>query len=216
MLNDEFILGQGLGHQLELAFRRNGWTTADVHTLCGGDLLGRLRKQMLKPAEPVVSLQGTLDRNPLFKVWKTITIGTRTAEEIIQALLDEHYRVDENSLKVLRASTFETAPTQVNLAILSHTDLGYDNGKLPHFSVICRRIQRLGFELCTPEMAAELRLLNYDDQEEFPDTYVAMRAIEGLVMYHYQSEDYGTLNLSASDINGASDYETMSYICVIP
>ena len=41
-MGDKFILSQGQGHELEMAFGRNGWTNADVKKLCGGDLLAQI------------------------------------------------------------------------------------------------------------------------------------------------------------------------------
>lgn len=41
-MTDTFVMGQGLGHQLEMAFDRNGWTKADVQKLKEGDKLAQV------------------------------------------------------------------------------------------------------------------------------------------------------------------------------
>lgn len=41
---DEFTLSVGLAHQLEHAFRRNYWTTADVHRLCRDNTLDLVKE----------------------------------------------------------------------------------------------------------------------------------------------------------------------------
>ena len=41
-MSDEFEMGQGLGHHLEMGFARNGWTKADVNKLGQGDLLAHV------------------------------------------------------------------------------------------------------------------------------------------------------------------------------
>ena len=43
-MTDKFEMGQGLGHHLEVAFNRNGWTKADVNKLGQGDLLAEILK----------------------------------------------------------------------------------------------------------------------------------------------------------------------------
>lgn len=216
MQNDEFILGQGLGHQLELAFRRNGWSTADVHALCKGDLLARLRQQMLKPAEPIGTLSGILERNPLFEPWKTITIGTRTADELIRALLDEEYVVDDEAQKILREASFATQQTEVTLVNLTHKDLGYEDGEIPHYSIVCRHIRHLGFSLCTPEIAATLRLLTFDDQNQRPVTFMAMAAVEGKFFEQYLNDEEGSLQLYTQDVSEVDGISEIDFVCVIP
>jgi hypothetical protein len=41
-MSDEFEMGQGLGHHLEMGFARNRWTKADVNKLGQGDLLAQV------------------------------------------------------------------------------------------------------------------------------------------------------------------------------
>lgn len=215
MRNDEFVLGQGAGHMLELAFRRNGWTLAEVHALSSGDLLGRLRKLMLEPAEPAALLKNTLKRGPLFQPWKTIDIGVHTADEVIQLLLDQGYPVDTMAQTVLRDSVFAAEPTQAHLANLSHLDLGFEDGEIPHFTIVRRRIKYMGFELCTPEIAAELRLINFDDQDA-GITLMAMDAVEEHILEQYFNEMDGELELYSQNINEIDNYNEVNYICVIP
>ncbi|MEK9132006.1 MAG: hypothetical protein AAB447_03790 [Patescibacteria group bacterium] len=43
VMNDAFIMGQGLGHQLEQALARNDWTSQLVHQATGGVFLGDVK-----------------------------------------------------------------------------------------------------------------------------------------------------------------------------
>ncbi len=217
MKNDEFILTQGLGQQLEFAFRRNGWDAGQVHKLCEGDRLGLIRQFMLQPNEPPSDLSGTLKRNPLFVPWKTITIGRRkSVDDLLQALKQEAYPVWPSAEAILRHPDviLATEETRVNLALLNGRDLGLDEHL--HYSIMRRRMIRMGFKLCTPEMAAELRLV-WDDQEEIR-TVVAMEPIDGDVLDMNLDNDKGELELASSHVNELAGYsaDCLQYICVIP
>jgi hypothetical protein len=49
MSNDQFALSIGQAQQLEFAFSRNDWTPADVHKLCEGETLGRVKSFLGDP-----------------------------------------------------------------------------------------------------------------------------------------------------------------------
>lgn len=49
MSNDQFALSIGQAQQLEFALNRNGWTSADVHKLCEGETLGRVKSFLDDP-----------------------------------------------------------------------------------------------------------------------------------------------------------------------
>lgn len=214
MNNDEVILTPGIIIELERSLQRNGWKRNDVHTICGGDLLGRMRKHMVKPAKPVASLKGALDRGPLFKPWKTITIGKRrSVDELLNALRDDEYEVYEEAADLLRQTTLEKVERQVNLAVLSLEDLNTEEPL--HHSIMCRRIRHMGFELCTAEMIAELRL-NFDDQEDLI-TLSAMTPVGGRILEPYLDNDEGKLVLSIQEQGECDNFNgAVDYICVIP
>jgi hypothetical protein len=216
MENDKFILTQGLGQQLEFAFRRNGWDAAQVHTLCQGDLLGLVRQFMLKPNDPPADLRHTLNQNPLFVPWKTITIGKRRSmEELINALVEEKYPI-ECALKLLRhpSITLAKVETEVHLAKLTLENFGFTD--YLNYTAMCRRLKKMGFELGTAEIAAELRL-NFDEQEDM-GTVMAMEPIDGEVLDLYLDDDEGSLELFAEEISDYKNYSPgcLEYVCVIP
>ena len=72
------------------------------------------------------------------------------------------------------AFTLSKTKTEVQLAVLSATDLGGE----PHESVISlyARARRLGYELCPPEVAVQLRL-QYRDQPIGESLDIAMEPI---------------------------------------
>lgn len=216
MENDKFVLTQGQGQQLEFAFRRNGWTEAQVHQLCKGDLLGLVRQFMLKPSNPPAALRHTLDQNPLFVPWKTITIGKRRSmDELIQALEADKYGI-EHALKLLRhpGITLATTETEVHLAKLTLEDFGFSN--YLNYAGMCRRLKKMGFELGTAEMAAELRL-NFDEQEDMA-MVMAMEPIDGEVLDLYLDDENGNLELYGQEVDEYRRYTPgcLEYICVIP
>lgn len=51
MSNDEFVLGAGQAHELELAFRRTGWSNGEVKVLSMGNNLQQVREFVLGRAE---------------------------------------------------------------------------------------------------------------------------------------------------------------------
>lgn len=53
-MNNELIIGQGLGHQLEQAFARNGWTKEQVNSASGGEFLGNVRLVLEEKAKIVL------------------------------------------------------------------------------------------------------------------------------------------------------------------
>lgn len=216
MKNDEFILTQGLGQQLEFAFRRNNWDAAQVHRLCQGDILGRVRHHMLQPDEPH-SLANTLERNPIFIPWKTITIGKRrSVDELLQALADDNYPVWPEAEAMLRHPdvVLATQETEIRIARLTISDFGLED--YLHFSIMRRRMKKMGFELCTAEMAAELRLV-CDDQEDIA-TMIAMKPINDMVLSLRLDDEKGELELSCQEVVELNNYTPgfLEYICVIP
>lgn len=217
MKNDEFTLTQGLGQQLEFAFRRNGWDAGQVHKLCEGDRLSLIRQFMLQPNEPPSDLKGTLEQNPLFVPWKTITIGKRkSVDELIQTLKDDDYDLSEAAENILRdpGNVLATSVTEIKLAKLTLRYFGLY--QYLHYSIMCRRIRKMGFQLCTPEMAAELRL-EFDDQEDMV-IVMSMEAVGGNVLDQDLDDYEGRLSLSTYEASELGGYTPgcVEFICVIP
>ncbi len=65
-MGDKFKMGQGLGHQLEMALERTGWTEEKVNELTKGDFLARVRQVVDGLAEIVVP--------KLLKLLRTVSV----------------------------------------------------------------------------------------------------------------------------------------------
>gem|GEM_PF-6650528 len=170
---------------------------------------------MLKPNNPPDGLKHTLDQNPLFVPWKTITIGKRrSVDELIGALKADNYPV-KNALSVLRhpSVVLATTETEVHLAKLSLKDFGFQDHL--SFSSMCRRLKKMGFGLGTAEMAAELR---FEFDEQGATAVMAMEPVNGEVLDLYLDEEAGVLELYAQEAEEYMGYapDCLDYICVIP
>jgi hypothetical protein len=109
--------------------------------------------------------------------WKTISLGTFTsANALIDALDEARVAIGEMADEALHRPAFTVTKfkSDVQLVVLSAAQLGGLDGAVR--SEILARGRRLGFELCSPEAAAQLRL-QYADQPvgEFLD--IAMEPI---------------------------------------
>lgn len=55
-MTDSFALSIGQAQQLEFAFQRNGWTAADVHRLCQGEVLASVKEFLNQKPNPSLFL----------------------------------------------------------------------------------------------------------------------------------------------------------------
>jgi hypothetical protein len=97
-------------------------------------------------------------------VWKTISLGTYTSHiEMFDALDEAGVHIGDLADGVLHrpAFTLSKVKMDVQLVALSASDLGF-GGHEPLESLYARA-RRLGYELCSPEVAVQLRL-QYRDQ----------------------------------------------------
>ena len=100
-----------------------------------------------------------------FKVWKTITLGTRhkTAEDFRAALQAAGCYITDSANAILDLPAFQAADqeTEIDLVVASIAHLGLRE-KAGHHN-ICARARELGLELCPAEVGPQLRL-QYLDQ----------------------------------------------------
>jgi hypothetical protein len=97
-------------------------------------------------------------------VWKTISLGTYTSHiEMFDALDEAGVHIGDLADGVLHRPGFTLSKVKmdVQLVVLSASDLGF-RGREPLASLYARA-RRLGYELCSPEVAVQLRL-QYRDQ----------------------------------------------------
>jgi hypothetical protein len=109
--------------------------------------------------------------------WKTISLGTFTSTNaMFNALDDRDIHVGNMADEILHRPTFTISKVKMDtqLVVLSVNQLSF--GKQSSLAAIFARARKLGYELCPPEVAVQLRL-QYNDQPigEFLD--IAMEPI---------------------------------------
>jgi hypothetical protein len=126
-------------------------------------------------AQTNASLDDTYIASP--PVWKTISLGAYASSTAMFDALDEaSVHIGDLADEVLHRPAFTRSKmkTHVQLVVLSATDLGLSARE--SLASVYARASRLGYELCPPEVAVQLRL-QYRDQPvgEFLD--IAMEPI---------------------------------------
>jgi hypothetical protein len=109
--------------------------------------------------------------------WKTISLGTFTSiHAMFNALDDRDIHIGDMADEILHRPTFTISKVKMEaeLVVLSVSQLS--SGKQSSLAAIFARARKLGYELCPPEVAVQLRL-QYNDQPigEFLD--IAMEPI---------------------------------------
>jgi hypothetical protein len=123
-------------------------------------------------------LQAAAVAAPDFPVWKRLTLGTYKGVNALRAAFDAaRVRVGDSADEILGRPgfAFSQTRTDVDLAVVSVAELGFDNST--SLADIYRRAGELGLELCAAEVAPLLRL-QYADQPMGEFLNVAMRPIE--------------------------------------
>jgi len=100
-----------------------------------------------------------------FNLWRTIKLGTGlvTADDFRRALKAAGHHIGDWANDILGqcAFTASTKETEVDLVVVSVSELGFPNGATRQ--EIYRKAQKLGLMLCSPEVGPQLRL-QYPDQ----------------------------------------------------
>jgi hypothetical protein len=109
--------------------------------------------------------------------WKTISLGTFTSTNaMFNALDDRDIHIGDLADEILHRPAFTISKVRMDmdLAVLSVNQLS--PGKQSSLAAIFARVRKLGYALCPPEVAVQLRL-QYNDQPigEFLD--IAMEPI---------------------------------------
>ncbi len=109
------------------------------------------------------------DGKPMFRVWRTITLGQRESIHDLIAALDYADILVHQDIRTALGRT-KLIPTSEHLNIeltkVSFRDIGFPDGA--HYAVAKRRLAELGLGLCSMDMVAEARLayLDQDDEDE--------------------------------------------------
>ena len=99
----------------------------------------------------------------------TVTLGSHEdGEALLDSLTKNHFRVSKWSIQALTHRDFpvEEAERQVDVIVMSLLEMGFLQDELASLDTIIKRAKKLGFEVCTPELAAQLRL-QYTDQPDW-------------------------------------------------
>ena len=99
----------------------------------------------------------------------TVTLGTHEdGEALLDSLTKNHCRVSKWSIQALTHRNFPVAAEeqQVDVIVISLLEMGFLQDELVSLDTTIKRAKKLGFEVCTPELAAQLRL-QYTDQPDW-------------------------------------------------
>ena len=99
----------------------------------------------------------------------TVTLGTHEdGEALLDSLTKNHFRVSKWSMQALAHRNFpvEAKEQQVDVIVMSLLEMGFLQDELVSLDAAIKRAKKLGFEVCTPELAAQLRL-QYTDQPDW-------------------------------------------------
>lgn len=100
-----------------------------------------------------------------FPVWKTITVGTLSHEELISRILGEK-RVDLSTQIILdKGIEIASQPCEYDIVLADTNELGVPRGEgnmqlMVRFAAIEETILGYGYERLTPEMVLQLRLVH--------------------------------------------------------
>jgi hypothetical protein len=134
-------------------------------------------------------------------LWKTVWPGTfANSYGLMRALDDAHVAVGDLADEAMHRPAFTVTKTNLDVVVLSAAQLGVGETGASRQDILASA-RRLGFDLCPPEAAAQLRL-QYLDQPvgEFLD--VAMEPIT----------TYGGLPVSFTLANGGAGLILIGYI----
>ena len=99
----------------------------------------------------------------------TVPLGTHEdGEALLDSLTKNRFRVSKWSMQVLTHRNFpvEKEERQVDVIVISLLEMGFLHDELVSLDTIIKRGKKLGFDVCTPELAAQLRL-QYTDQPDW-------------------------------------------------
>lgn len=111
-----------------------------------------------------------------FPVWKTIQIGGKSREQLLQELKAANCGVTSWAEDIMGKEAFTTLsePESIDLARVEVRELGFT--KNPTTAEIWARIRELGHDVCPAEVGPHLRL-QFSDQPKGDYFWVAMEAI---------------------------------------
>lgn len=186
--NNNLILGAGQSHELELAFRRNGWTNADIKALSEGGILGEVLEVIKKRAQIVYS-EHLIDKKVLPKwtevnnrICFTVTSNGKTGPEWIERLKAQGSRVTRCAESMLRSESFKpTNGVTYEVVVLKGKSFASHN-------LVNKKIRAKAAELKLIAPNAEVACLI---RELFTDDDLKAMGLWCIVTMHEPIEDVG-------------------------
>lgn len=96
-----------------------------------------------------------------YPTWKTLTIGTKTKEQLLADLKKNGHQVSDWTMELVDTITFTKHQQTLDLVSLNVSDLGFDHS--PTTTEIADKLPSLGLSVVPQETVLYLRL-NYTDQ----------------------------------------------------
>ncbi|HAU66637.1 MAG: hypothetical protein UT30_C0011G0036 [Candidatus Uhrbacteria bacterium GW2011_GWF2_39_13] len=129
-MNDQFKMGQGLGHHLEIAFARNNWTEADVNKLGQGDLLAEVLHLVRGTGNIQIRHLVNLVSDCLPKEWKQRGWKIESHEghgilELDPSKLGLHFSPSHNNGKRIKGNKLLTELQSEKISVLNACVLDY-------------------------------------------------------------------------------------------
>lgn len=152
-----------------------------------GKVVGVVKEVQLKvKPEPVAPAKDAVANSEVkkeFKVWRTIKLGTglKTADDFCKALKESCYDIQIGGASYILynpAFTVSSTEKEVELVRTTTKELGFENLYQP-LRKIYRQAEKVGLELCPPEVGPQLRL-QYKDQLVGEILIIAMEPIADL------------------------------------
>lgn len=160
-MSDKFVLSQGLGHELETAFGRTGWSSREVKELTQGDCLAQIRNL----------LNGTMKVVPSkpFPIWKTVKLPVyRDARAIREACKDSDIDIrNKAGYELFDKISLVKHEQEIDLVAVSAFDLGFFEHGFREDGVPMGEVRDRGLELqlmsVPGQTAADLLIQSGDD-----------------------------------------------------
>jgi len=113
-----------------------------------------------------------------FPIWKSLTIGGVSRDELLKKLVDGGHRVSNYARNIMEKKAFTTEKKRVTVGLVRETVKGLGFTENPTTAELFSCAQEHGLKLCPAEVGPHLRLV-YGDQPVDEWNWIAMRPITG-------------------------------------
>lgn len=117
-------------------------------------------------SEAAEQIDPSLDKAEIASLvpWKTISLGTYASTNAMFKALDDRVDIHIGDLaeEILHRPTFTISKSKIDVQLVVLSVRQLSSGKQSSLAAIYARARKLGYELCPPEVAVQLRLQYYD------------------------------------------------------